>query len=171
MHSPLLRRARISLAGCLLAALAIPGFAAQAPAAGGKKEAKPSLLPDTLAAKALTDWLVIVNGGDENKIVQFLGSRLSQEFLSRFPMDALKSFHLNILGEYGKLQPESVKASRPEKILVVASGAKGKKAEVTIGVDEAEPHKINVLRVVEAQPEPPPQPATATPAKPPGGGR
>ncbi|HEX4956521.1 MAG TPA: Cpe/LpqF family protein [Thermoanaerobaculia bacterium] len=125
-------------------------------------------LPKTPAGEALAVWLDEINSGDENRLTRYIAATFGPELLSRLPVDALKAFHLQTHAEGGKLTAVRIKAERPEKIMVLAQGEKGKQYDVTLAVQEAAPHLVTALRLVPANPEPPPpQPRPSEPVAPP----
>lgn len=120
--------------------------------AGESRVTAAAELPDTPAGTAAGDWLVAFNEGGEDAVRSFLAERFTDELLARLPVAALVAFHLQSRELYGTLAPSAVVESEPHRLVLLADGSLGEEAELTVEVEEAEPHRISALRLVGAGP-------------------
>lgn len=104
-------------------------------------------LPDTVAGRTFSEWLALYNGGSEDEIQSFIGTRFAPEFLARLPVAALVAFHLQTRQITGELTPVEFDPVREHTLQVTAGSAAGP-ITVVLAVEPGPPHRISELRVV-----------------------
>lgn len=121
--------------------------------------AQPSF-PDTTAGKRARAYVEAFNSDSESRMEEFFRSNVSEQGLKERPVEARMGIYRQMKGNLGKIEVRRITLRSDAEIALTIHSSTGEWRELTLMLEEKEPHRLLGIRVIDIDP-----PASETQAK------
>lgn len=119
-------------------------------------------MPDTQAGRIAAEFLTAFNSGTDQDFLEFFKRNAGQAALKRRTDEERLAMNRQMKGRLGRLTARSIESSGEVGIILLAETEKAGWVRLEFLLEAEAPHKLDAVRIDEADAPPPPGPPSAT---------